>query len=1104
MPLRERISRKPSELWQFLVEEADGYDASGAKADHRDIRRDSGYGAGDISAVVEAGEALILVNNLLMEREVLRKWQRKCGGFAPEISTLASFLEELSMHSLDDMDLPALVISPEERTLWLEQWLSNHGKPEYRRFASIRSVTAISNIIGNLYREHKRPGDLLAELAGSPDERHVLAELLCDYERRMAEKKWVDREHLPGKMSHCNKALLRHKKVILFLVDELDPVHEHALELMSGSELVSIRFDDRQDNGLSTTDLHLQSFHHPREELEQAARQIIAFMTKKNGTQKPSINASSNLNFDDFVILTGDLSLYEPMVASASERFGIPLYTSRGPSLISHPFIRRLLTYLKLNLNDFQIDDVFRVFADNRLMLPELPDHDEQKAPNIRHFSQFCREYNFRTLDEAAEGMNRVFVWLLDRIHFEDDPEKETRRRDNQQRNRDFYATVIDHLDALRKLYHTPEKQTLKAWVDWTKSLLGLQKDLMSREANEARELIEIILDKLTSAQSRLGLSRRIGCREFFRLLELRLKETRERPQERPGGVLLTEIRHLPDVHDKIVFVMGLHEDGFPRPDKPDFLQFRYEQALKTMTNKDGSENYLLARMQLDRLLASEKPRYLSRPSLVAQKHVMPSPIWLELIGEKKEEMFKSWPISAEKWLMSHHETGRIAAQKITQILEMTRIIKYKNASMKVLPDAAFRDPVHPDLSKSQRGRLYPWKLASAVEKARQNKFSMGRYDGVLDSDVTGAWIEQQYPDGRMRMSISRLDTFATSPHEYFFKYVLRLEPLHEYQDDAESNIKGSLLHHILEEFYSETEQEGAPVWPADDEDAAVRRMNRIRRRLVEVYRHQLGNPESPFPGILEQNLERVTRWFLENEIAGAATFILEMDDARPAVFSPESGYSMEHKWSFDKELDGVPVSFRGKIDRIDLTADGRKALIYDYKSGKSGIKKYSSIVKGNSYQLPLYAIYLIENGITEFVTGYYILPINGKRKDAGCDFSLGSAELIDDSHLNKKDGNRRKDKVQFKPSHEMKAFMEAIEKLRIEWIVKAIREGLFHTSLTGNPPWSDFRHINRYEVSIQQQRKNFEVARRRKKEMKLELDRYFLSEPFWEDEHGS
>ena len=1089
---REHASPDPAELWQDLLEEG------------------------------RSPDTLILVSNLLMEREVRKKWQRDTSGFAPDIRTLTSFVEELAMHSLAEADLPALVPSPEERTLWLEQWLSSHGNPEYRRFAGMTSVTAISNIIADLYREHLRPGMLLEKerTSGSRMTRdgNVLAGLLHEYELHMARKKWVDREHLPGKMTHCNKDVLRHKKIILYLTDVIDEIHKHALGLLGGPELVSIRFAEDPAAALPADNIFMDAFHHPREELEQAVRQILSMMTESSEDHEQRASIRS---YEDVVILTGDLSLYEPMVASAADRFGVPLYTSRGPSLISNPFIRRLLTYFKLGDNDFPIDDVSRVFADNRLVLPDLQGHDENKAPNIRHFSQFCREYNFRTLDEATSGMDRVFEWLLDHIQFEDDEEREEQRRNQERRNREFYTSVLDHLEALRRFYDTPERQTLTAWVEWTRTLLRLQGDLMSREANEAKELLEIILEKLKQAEARLGLGRLMARREFFRVLELRLKETRERPLERPGGILLTEIRQLPEVHDKIVFVLGLHEEGFPRPEKPDFLQFRYEKTLQILTQKDGSEGYLEARMQFQRLLSSDKPRYLSRPSLVAQKSVMPSPLWLELLDSREEQEFRPWPITAQKWLMSGYESGRLVSTLTQQdspahIIDiegkvvngkMTQSKKEHGASFISAKKRAFWNRIHQKNSRyteAKQSDWYSWQLAAAVQKSRQISYEMGRYDGVLDPEITSRWLELQHGEGSMRMSISRLDTYAGSPHEFFFKYVLRLKPLHEYQDDAESNIKGSLLHQILEEFYSETPEEGPPVWPEEDPDAATDRMDRIRRRLTEAYRHQLGNPQSPFPGILEKNLERVTRWFLEREARGRGGLLSDVEDARPAVFYPGSGFRMEHQWSFEKEMGGVPVFFRGMIDRIDVTSDGRRALIYDYKSGKSGTRSYKSIRHGSGFQLPVYAMFLRQSGLAHFVAGYYTLPINGKKKDVKCDYALGSAEMIDATHLMKKDGSgRKKTMLKFKPEAELNAFMQAIEQLRISWIVQAIRSGRFHASLTGDPAWSDFRHIKRYDVRIQQQRRNREVSRRRKKKLKYELDRYYLFEPFWEDADG-
>lgn len=1155
---REHADTDPAQLWKKLLDEGG------------------------------APDTLILVNNLLMEREIRKKWQRDAGGFAPDIRTITSFVEELAMHSLADPDLPAVVPTPEERTLWLEQWLSSHGNPEYRRFAGMTSVTAISNIIADLYREGLRPGMLLEKerTSGSWMTRdgNVLAGLLHEYEQQMTGKKWVDREHLPGKMIRCNENVVRHKKIILYLTDAIDRVHRDVLGLIPKAELVSIRFADDPAAALPSGDVFVDVFHHPREELEQAVRQILALLAEpeevtgkqasesKDGVgqsgsgvssgdraddgriqsdqtgnvhdqnqaqqapiksqapirSKASIRSKAPIwskasisSYDDVVILTGDLSLYEPMVSSVAKRFGIPLYTSRGSPLISNPFVRRLLTYFKLGENNFPIDDVARVFADNRLVLPDLQGHDENKAPNIRHFSQFCREYNFRTLDEVASGMDRVFDWLLDHIQFEDDEEREEQRRNQERRNREFYSSVLDHLDALRRFYDTPERQTLKEWVDWTHTLLSLQGDLMSREANEAKEVLEIILEKLKQAEARLGLGRKMARREFFRVLELRLKETRERPQERPGGILLTEIRQLPEVHDKTVFILGLHEEGFPRPEKPDFLQFRYEKTLKLLTKKDGSEGYIEARMQLQRLLYSDKPRYLSRPSLVAQKSVMPSPLWLELLDNKKEQDFRQWPITAQKWLMSEFEAGRLVSM-LTQhdspahIIDAgSRTVDGNVTHLQCNYGASFKNSglleawrrIHQKNQASATEKQpdrYVWQLAAAVQKARQNPNEMGRYDGVLDPEITSRWLEQQLDGGVMRMSISRLDTYAGSPHEYFFKYVLRLKPLHEYQDDAESNIKGSLLHQILEEFYSETPEEGPPVWPEEDAEAAAERMGRIRRRLTEAYRHQLGNPQSPFPGILEKNLERVTRWFLEREAGGREGYLVEVDDARPAVFYPESGFRMEHEWRFGMEMAGVPVLFRGKIDRIDVTPDGRSALIFDYKSGKSGTRSYKSILEGRGYQLPVYGMFLRHSGLAQFVAGYYTLPINGRKKDVKCDYPLGSAELIDEDHLLLKNRSaRKKNMLKFKPAAEMDAFMQAIGQLRISWIVEAIRSGRFHTSLTGDPAWSDFRHINRYDVRIQQQRTNRENSRRRKKKLKFELDRYYLFEPFWEDADG-
>ncbi|MEM4266787.1 MAG: PD-(D/E)XK nuclease family protein, partial [Candidatus Nanoarchaeia archaeon] len=48
-------------------------------------------------------------------------------------------------------------------------------------------------------------------------------------------------------------------------------------------------------------------------------------------------------------------------------------------------------------------------------------------------------------------------------------------------------------------------------------------------------------------------------------------------------------------------------------------------------------------------------------------------------------------------------------------------------------------------------------------------------------------------------------------------------------------------------------------------------------------------------------------------------------------------------------------ILIRGKIDRIDVTPDGKFALVIDYKTGKRF--KASSLENGTCLQLPLYLL---------------------------------------------------------------------------------------------------------------------------------------------------
>src|SRR5438132_6761581 len=61
---------------------------------------------------------------------------------------------------------------------------------------------------------------------------------------------------------------------------------------------------------------------------------------------------------------------------------------------------------------------------------------------------------------------------------------------------------------------------------------------------------------------------------------------------------------------------------------------------------------------------------------------------------------------------------------------------------------------------------------------------------------------------------------------------------------------------------------------------------------------------------------------------------------------------------SLELEIGGVRASFRGSIDRIDVDPTGRRAFLYDYKTGSTnayGGLKDDPVMAGKHVQLMLY-----------------------------------------------------------------------------------------------------------------------------------------------------
>lgn len=1064
---------------------------------------------------------LVLVRSQATKRFLTRELQKELSFFAPKIETLESWLDNLAALSFKESERPDLILSPDERVLILEDWLRNHVNEEYRRFAGPQSVQAISNIIADL-RRADIPLDRLADevdvktFFGTPH----FAALLKDYQIFQQENNRVDREQLPTLLIKPDPGLIPQDELILYEPNYLFKGQKRGVEVVmdfcehyKNKKITLIQFiskaADKEDIAIQLVDwfkeksnnfeyllsengkvtnsptlqdgsnsarlLYTQTWHNPRTELDQAMRQICRSIDQA----KPGEHGS---RCEDYVILSGDISGYETFAKPLAKRYDLPVYCSRGPSLFSHPVVRRLLKLLLLIPEGFQIDNVYQIFADNQIRLPRL-DHNVDSTPNIRSFSQFCRRYNLRTLGEAEDQLESIFdsqkSHVLNQTYHRGNYD-ESKELEKLETNKRFYQNVISHLKAFKEKYSVDGIHPLSFWIKHSIELLAMPENLFSSEANVIRSKMLDTLKDIQETHNRLNLSPELNHADFMDILKLSIEKQREKPEEHPEGILLTQAGYFSDTFGKTVFLLGMNEGGFPAGEHMDYLQFRYEEKLAGMLYQARPDNYLEARLELMRQLAGAQQLYISRPEHGNQKKVIGSSLWQDLLLEIESngDENKTWPAEPETLQLCQRDVYENLANDVTDLIE---------------PLFDDGEPVHAE-------------LISAITNEREYPEAMGIYDGMLNSaklpewnailsSQVKTWWDRNAPNDTVQTSISRLDEYAGSPLDYFYNRVLRLSPPELYRDDAESDIKGKLLHEILQAFYtSETPYAKHNVtiaWPGSDPEAAQLRMKEITDSLLEEYSNQLGYNDSPFPDILISNINRITKWFLDYELLLRKELEEETHEMRPATLFRHPDFEMEYRWTLHRDYGDIKATIIGVIDRIDIDRNAETAIVYDYKSGTYGINSFHKDINfGESFQLPIYALAILDRGVDRFAGGYYNLPLSKSKKDVCATYVIGDENLFDEVSLNKKKSHTI---MGIMSDQELRHFLHKMEEERLVWILRNLRKGTFNTSLIGQPKYSDFKKIARFSRKVQKERSNVEELRRMKSNQPDQLLNYYF-----------
>ena len=179
-------------------------------------------------------------------------------------------------------------------------------------------------------------------------------------------------------------------------------------------------------------------------------------------------------------------------------------------------------------------------------------------------------------------------------------------------------------------------------------------------------------------------------------------------------------------------------------------------------------------------------------------------------------------------------------------------------------------------------------------------------------------------------LSATQLEALRACPYRFFARAVLRLDEADEIDTGLAKRDYGNWLHAVLHHFHSER------VYTEAAEPQLQQAADHITREMALDDGEML-----PWRASFETFSPAYLAWCAEREAAGWYWADGESDHRRAAP-----------------ELNGLSLSLRGRIDRLDHGPDGRQQLL-DYKTGSADVLKRKVNDPLEDTQLAFYAALL-------------------------------------------------------------------------------------------------------------------------------------------------
>ena len=601
-------------------------------------------------------------------------------------------------------------------------------------------------------------------------------------------------------------------------------------------------------------------------------------------------------------IYTANMEMYQPLLRSAADEFGIKVHFSQTDPLSESPAVLALLSLLRLPLEDYPTRSLL-----NTLRSPYFDFGLEPKdLEDLENASQQA------IIVSGKEQWDEAWLMLQrSQKNAEEHPDEE-RRRKKRLAGIDLPALQarLENIWMLFSQIGTSRSQT--AWVGWledTLNGLGFYERISSERDRQACESLGDALRALVLSESVEG-TEVVDYAQFIADLQGTLAGTQvmEPWEARRNAVFVGKMVEARGARYEAVILLGLSEGLFPIVENPDpFLDedLREDLGLEPRIGRHQASTFYQAFTRANSHLL------LTRPYLTEEGENWQASVYWESI----RKLFTKSAITKVNPSKPRPQSEAASSQELLFWAVQQQSLRYSQ-------DAELTN------------RWLGLQKAHQVLDQRRAKLAQGNYEGNLSALCDQ--LTSKYSSDHI-WSASRLETYKACPFRFFVDATLKLEPKKSPVLGLDAAQRGSVYHLVLELVYTRVKQEG--ISPSDI--------------LDEVAAEEFAKAPGKF------DFRPSALWEVEKaellEKLHKTVEALEKGKGSWEPFGFEQNFGIKEAPPLKFDIDGDIVQIHGLIDRLDKNPEGRLRVI-DYKSGSSHLSPLD-LLNGSRLQLPIYAL---------------------------------------------------------------------------------------------------------------------------------------------------